>query len=340
MRSVFTSLLVVAAIALGPPVGLGQEAPTQSNEDNPVVGTATGVEVRRQELDQTYRANIRQLATQGIDVEAINRSEAERLFLKQIVFESLLANAATEAQKQTAKAEASALMKASKDAAGSESLFQAELQFLGITEEVATERLERQLRANAVKAARLQSEEEIDEADARAYYTGNPELFEYPASYRAAHILFETIDARTGGPQSASVVEEKRSLAEKVAQMAKSGTPFDQLVREYSDDVRSKERGGAYSFQLGQMDPEFEKAALGLEPNEVAGPVLTRFGYHVVRLIEIKPKRMEDFEKVKDDILERLKQEARQASEPRLMEQVLVEGNFESFLPDSDEVAE
>lgn len=182
MRSVFSSLFVVVGLALGHPPGFAQEAPTEPQEDNPIVGTANGVEVRRLELDQTYRANIRQLATQGIDVEAINRAEAERLFLRQIVFESLLSNAATEEQKQAAKKEANALMKASKDAAGSESLFQAELQFLGITEEVATQRLERQLRANAVKAARLQSEEEIDEQDALDYFTSNPELFEYPAS--------------------------------------------------------------------------------------------------------------------------------------------------------------
>lgn len=333
MRLLIPCLLAFVSAVWASPVARGQSNDSAASDDNPIVATATGVEIRQQELDQTYRANIRQLATQGVDTAAINRPEAERLFLKQIVFECLLANMASDAQREAASKQARELMAASREAAGSEELFQTELQFLGITEALALERLERQLRANAVKATRLQAEDAIDEADALAYYNANPELFEYPASYRAAHILFETVNPATGAPQSASLVEEKRALAERVGALANSGTPFEDLVEEYSDDLRSKGRGGIYTFQLGQMDPEFERAALGMEPGEISPPVLTRFGYHIVRLIEIQPKRLEDFEKVKADILEKLKQDARLASEPRLMEQTLVEGNYSSRLP-------
>ena len=65
-----------------------------------------------------------------------------------------------------------------------------------------------------------------------------------------------------------------------------AGEDFAALAREYSDDTGSGARGGDLgSFGTGRMVPPFEEAAFGLRAvGDLAGPVRTRFGYHLIQL--------------------------------------------------------
>ncbi len=80
--------------------------------------------------------------------------------------------------------------------------------------------------------------------------------------------------------------KDKKSKAEEVLQRAKSGEDFTKLAQEFSEDPGSKDKGGLYeSVKPGQMLPEFEQAALALEPGQLApSPVETQYGYHIIKL--------------------------------------------------------
>jgi len=80
--------------------------------------------------------------------------------------------------------------------------------------------------------------------------------------------------------------KDKKSKAEEILQRAKGGEDFTKLAREFSEDPGSKEKGGLYeSVKTGQMLPEFEQAALALEPGQIApNPVETQYGYHIIKL--------------------------------------------------------
>lgn len=80
--------------------------------------------------------------------------------------------------------------------------------------------------------------------------------------------------------------KEKKAKADEILQKVKSGGDFAELAKENTEDPGSKETGGLYEgVTVGQFAPEFEKAALALEPGQVAPtPIKTKFGYHIIKL--------------------------------------------------------
>jgi foldase protein PrsA len=80
--------------------------------------------------------------------------------------------------------------------------------------------------------------------------------------------------------------EEKKKKADEVLKKVQAGGDFAELAKEYSEDPGSKDNGGLYeNIAKGQFAPEFEAAALALEPGQVAPNVVkTDFGYHIIKL--------------------------------------------------------
>ena len=83
----------------------------------------------------------------------------------------------------------------------------------------------------------------------------------------------------------------KRAKAEQILTKAKAGEDFASLANEYTDDPGNKGadgelQGGFYKdVAQGKMIPEFEKAALALQPGQVAPAVVeSDFGYHIIKL--------------------------------------------------------
>jgi peptidyl-prolyl cis-trans isomerase SurA len=74
---------------------------------------------------------------------------------------------------------------------------------------------------------------------------------------------------------------------------AKAGEDFSRLVRQFSEDYPSRQKGGdLYYFTSGVMVAPFEDACFQLRPGEIYPvPVRTQFGYHVIKLTERKPSR-------------------------------------------------
>ncbi|HXH31556.1 MAG TPA: peptidylprolyl isomerase [Bacteriovoracaceae bacterium] len=63
----------------------------------------------------------------------------------------------------------------------------------------------------------------------------------------------------------------------------KRGEEFEKLAQDFSLCPSGKQGGDLGEFPKGRMVPAFEKALLGLKPNEVSGAVRTQFGYHLIK---------------------------------------------------------
>lgn len=130
----------------------------------------------------------------------------------------------------------------------------------------------------------------VDIQDVEAYYNENIEQYNYEAEIRASHILLET--------------EEK---ALEVLDKINNGADFAELAREYSTGP-SGEKGGDLGFfgQNSNMDKDFKDAAFALELNKVSEPIKTQFGYHLIKVTEMKEAGTTTFEEAKDTINEQL----------------------------------
>lgn len=126
--------------------------------------------------------------------------------------------------------------------------------------------------------------------------------FEAASAERVAarHILI-------GVQKDASILEKSKALnkAKDLKKQIDAGADFGELAKEHSDDPGSKVRGGMLPpFVKGMMVPEFEKAAFGLRVGEVSAPVLSDFGYHLIRLEERRAAQAVSYEDAKPQIFE------------------------------------
>ncbi len=98
------------------------------------------------------------------------------------------------------------------------------------------------------------------------------------------------------------ILVSSKALADSIYEMLKSGANFDDLARKYSMDKSNKDKGGDLGdFTTMQMVKEFEDAAYALSPGEFSKPFQTRYGWHIVFLVEKKPNpRVKSFEEEKD----------------------------------------
>jgi peptidyl-prolyl cis-trans isomerase SurA len=71
-------------------------------------------------------------------------------------------------------------------------------------------------------------------------------------------------------------------------QVLNKQTTFDQLAKRYSEDPGSKDRGGQYQINRNekQWDPTFMSAAFRLKEGEISQPVKTKFGYHIIQMVQ------------------------------------------------------
>ena len=141
----------------------------------------------------------------------------------------------------------------------------------------------------------LAAEVEVTEDDLLSEYESTKARYATDEQRRVSHILVE-INDDIGEEEARGKIEElhKRILA---------GADFDGLARENSDDPGSAAKGGDLGFSApGTFVPAFEAAAYSLGLNELSGPVLTEFGYHIIKVTAIEAASTPAFDEVRDEI--------------------------------------
>jgi parvulin-like peptidyl-prolyl isomerase len=138
---------------------------------------------------------------------------------------------------------------------------------------------------------------------AREKYLRDPAKYRLPESVSATHVLIGVKDRSEA---------QAKELAEQVRQRLVKGESMEELVTKYSDDIGSKNRGGALGmFGRGAMVKEFEEAAFALtKDGEISPVVKTQFGYHVIRLTSKQAAKQQSFDEVKDVLISEITQES------------------------------
>jgi hypothetical protein len=105
-----------------------------------------------------------------------------------------------------------------------------------------------------------------------------------PDTIIAQHVLVAYKGAkRAPKGVTRSKADAKARAAEALAKI-RAGTPFGDVVKEYSDDTGSVDRQGSLGkFHREDMDPAFAAAAFALAVGQVSDPVETPFGFHIIK---------------------------------------------------------
>lgn len=106
--------------------------------------------------------------------------------------------------------------------------------------------------------------------------------------------------------KASHILVKDEATAKKVKEELGQGKSFEELAKQYSEDTGSKEKGGDLGFfGPGKMVKEFEDAAYKLKKDEVSEPVKSQFGYHIIKVTDIKEPE-KSFEQSKADIKKEL----------------------------------
>jgi peptidyl-prolyl cis-trans isomerase C len=130
----------------------------------------------------------------------------------------------------------------------------------------------------------------VSDQEITDFFESHQSEFSAPHEIRASHILVKT-------------EEEARQVLQRLAE----GERFSGVAKAVSVDKASAVKGGDLGyFSRGQMVPEFEHAAFHLNAGEVSDPVKTPFGYHIIKVVDVKRGPAVEFEKVKDMIVQKI----------------------------------
>ena len=138
----------------------------------------------------------------------------------------------------------------------------------------------------------LAAQQELSEADLRAAYEKEKGRLEVPEKRHARHVLI------TGKDDAAAL-----ALAQQVLSQAKSGKDFGELAKQYSQDPGSAQNGGDLGWaERSTFVKPFADALFGMSAGEIAGPVKTQYGYHIIRLEEIQRGKSKSFEEARPEL--------------------------------------
>lgn len=152
--------------------------------------------------------------------------------------------------------------------------------------------------------AALAASFKFTDRELREHFEQNGSQFRASEERQAAHILLRY---PPGADDKARAAIRERA-AQLAAQLRKSPEGFADAARRASEDTGSASRGGDLGFVTrGALPRPFEDALFGMKPGEVAGPVETDAGAHVVRLIAVRGGGGANFETLRPKIEEDLR---------------------------------
>jgi peptidyl-prolyl cis-trans isomerase D len=148
----------------------------------------------------------------------------------------------------------------------------------------------------------------VSDADLQEYFDNHAEEYRNPATVEARHILLKIDD---GAP--AARIEQQRLKAEEIQRQAAAGQDFVALAKQHSEGPDREEGGYLGTFPREAMVKPFADAAFSLPEGGISQPVLTPFGWHIIKVEKINAASTRPFSEVASEI--RRKIEERRARE-------------------------
>ncbi|MEC7690304.1 MAG: SurA N-terminal domain-containing protein, partial [Pseudomonadota bacterium] len=144
----------------------------------------------------------------------------------------------------------------------------------------------------------LKGDVTVSDDDVSAWYEENKDQYRDEEQRRVSHILIET-----GDDEAAAKAKAEALLAE-----IKGGADFATVAEENSEDSFSAENGGDLDYITpGMMDDAFDSAVFSLKNvGDVTDVVKTEFGFHIIKLTDLKPETIKPFSDVAGEIRENL----------------------------------
>lgn len=181
--------------------------------------------------------------------------------------------------------------------------------------------------------------ETVSVTDAELEQSYNERLVEFQTKEerRASHILISVAESASSEEKNSA----KKTANEVLAKLQAKESSFAELAKQFSNDPGSAENGGDLGFfEKGLMVESFDEAVFSASVGEIQGPIETQYGFHIIRLDEIKPLLTTPFDEVKEQLEKDIKQSKVEEAYIKASQTFsdLVYTEFDSLQPVADEL--
>ncbi len=294
------------------------------------VAVVNGTVIPRAEFDRGMERAYRQFASTGRPLNASQLPEVKKGVVESLIKQELLDQ---ESQNKSIKVEdkkIDAEMDALKKRFPSEKEYNTALAKMNLSEAEIKFQIAKGLAIQQFIDTKFVQKITVSDDETKAHYNNNLDAFKQPEQVRARHILIMV------APQA---TEEQKAAARKKLQECQKklgkGEDFEALAKEYSEGPSGAKGGDLGYFSRGQMVPSFEEVAFALKSGEVSDIVETRFGYHLIKVVDKKPGSTVSYEKVKDNLQQYMKQQKVQKQVKLYIEKLEKKAKVERFIPEN-----
>ncbi|MCT4611163.1 MAG: peptidylprolyl isomerase [Pelagimonas sp.] len=109
------------------------------------------------------------------------------------------------------------------------------------------------------------------------------------------------------------ILSETEAESQAIYNEVSGGADFSETARTKSTGPSGANGGSLGWFSAGMMVEDFQKAVEAMQPGDISGPIKTQFGWHVIKLNEIRVKEAPKLEDVREQLLAQIQQDAVQA---------------------------
>lgn len=276
--------------------------------------------ITQSEIDTAAQTLQNEKKGKGLNIDAPGRRpDTERELLSRIIEKKLIIQ---EARKKGVRLTEPELEVALKDIEGrnqfpSRAAFQQAVMKEGLPWEKYLDDLRDQLTLLKLMNREVEVNILVGPEEVRAYYDAHPEQFKLPDQIRLRQILFRLPNGATG--EQIAQVQEKvdRALA-----TAREGEDFGRLAETFSEGAERKRQGDLGYFKKGDLAPDIEKVVFSLPPGGVSPVIRTDLGFHLFKVEEREGERRQPFEKVRQEVEERLLGDKREEARRKWLDEI------------------
>ena len=291
------------------------------------IAVVNGVIISQGEFDRELDFFVRRAAPEGQQLPELQLAKIQNDVLESLIDREVLFQESQKKGIEVKADEISDQLKKIKQRYPDETQFAEMLKGIGLTESDVQTQIKRGMAIQQLIDKEVGDKVKISDEESKQYYDTHPEFFKQPEQVNASHILIK-VDENASEAQKA----EARKKIQEVQQKLQKGEDFETLAKTYSEGPSAPQGGNLGYFRRGQMVKPFEDAAFKLKPGETSDIVETRFGYHLIKVIDKQPEKTLAYAEIKDRLNELLKKQKLETEVDVYIDNLRKDAKIEKFL--------
>ena len=224
--------------------------------------------------------------------------EARKEFLQKVIEDKLILSEAKRRQVIVKDEEVDEMITEVRNKFPNREVFLKAMEDQGLTEKKLWNRFRDQLLMQKLVNYEVRARVSISPGEVSEYYKAHPEQFAQGDRVKLQHILVRSGGARTE--------PEAKTFAEALVEQLKSGRPFEDLAKTYSEAAEASEGGQMGWMEKGQLLGSIDEKVFSLNAGELTEPIQSSLGYHIFKVVEKETSSVKPLAEVRSQIQEDL----------------------------------